>query len=126
MGASETCPSHRSPSPEVTALRVATEGVVRQLTVQVRERAQLIRSAAMSDLTEADVERAAADIAAAARARLDSAGPDWQSPSVDPGLQAARREAAQLMAAAAREVNAELCTAWRARHEKAAGRWWRR
>jgi hypothetical protein len=118
--------SHRSPSPEVAAIRVATEGVVMQLARQAREQARLIRSGAAGELTEADVERMAADIAAAAGARLDAAAPSWQSPSADPELQATRREVAQLMAAAARNVDAELREAWRTRQEKAVGRWWRR
>lgn len=119
-------PSRRSPSPDVAALRVATEGIVRQLAGQAREQARLIRSGAAGELTEADVERMAANIAAAARAPLEAAVPDWQSPSADPEMQAARREAAQLMAAATREVGADLHKAWRTRQEKAAGRWWRR
>lgn len=118
-------PSH-SPSPDVAALRVATEGVVRQLAGQARKQARLIRSGAAGELTEADVERMAADIAAAARARLEAAVPDWQGPSADPELQTTRREAAQLMAVAAREVDGELRKAWRTRQEKAGGRWWRR
>jgi hypothetical protein len=64
----------------------------------------------------------AADIAAAGRALLDAAVPDWQSPSAEPELEATRRQAAQLMAVTAREVNAVLRKAWRARQEKAAGR----
>jgi hypothetical protein len=65
-------------------------------------------------------------ITAAARARLDAAAPG-QGPPADPDLEATRREAAMLMAAMAREADAELRKAWRARHEKAAGRrWWRR
>ncbi len=97
-----------------------------QLAGQAREQARLIRSGAAGELTEADVERMAADIAAVARAQLEAAGPDRQSPSADPELQATRREVAQLMAAAAREVDAELRKAWRTRQEKAGGRWWRR
>jgi hypothetical protein len=118
--------SHRSSSPEVAALRAAAEGICRQLLGQVREQARLIRSGAAGELTEADVERMATDIAAAARAQLDAAAPHCQSPSADPELQATRREAAQLMAAAARQVDAELRKAWRARQEKVAGRRWRR
>jgi hypothetical protein len=68
----------------------------------------------------------AAAIAAAASARLDTAAPSWQSPPTDPELQATRREVAQLMAAAGRQVDADLREAWRTRQEKAAGRWWRR
>jgi hypothetical protein len=119
-------PSHCSPSPEVAAIRVATEGVVMQLAGQAREQARLIRSGAAGELTEADVERMAAGIAAAASARLDAAAPSWQSPSADPELQATRREVAQLMAAAGRQADAELREAWRTRQEKAASRWWRR
>jgi hypothetical protein len=119
-------PSHRSPSPDVAALRVATEGIVRQLGGQAREQARLIRSGAAGELTEADVERMAADIITAARARLEAAVPDWQSQWAEPELQATRREAAQLMAAAEREVDAELRKAWRTRQEKAGGRWRRR
>ena len=119
-------PSHRSPSPDVAALRVATEGIVRQLAGQARKQARLIRSGAAGEVTEADVERLAASIAAAARARLESSVPDWQSPSADPELHSTRREAAQMMASAAREVDAELRDAWRARQEKAGGRWRRR
>src|SRR5215472_8813029 len=87
-------PSHRSPSPDVAALRVATEGIVRQLGGQTREQARLIRSGAAGELTEADVERIAASIAAAARAQLEASVQDWHSPSDDPDLQATRREAA--------------------------------
>ena len=119
-------PSHRSPSPDVAALRVATEGVVTQLISQAREQARLIRSGAAGELTEADVERIAAGIAAAAHARLEASVPDWQSPSADPELHTTRREAAQMMASAAREVDAQLRNAWRTRQEKAGGRWWRR
>lgn len=119
-------PPSRSPSPDVAALRVATEGVVRQLGGQAREQARLVRSGAAGELTEADVERMAADIAAAARARPEAAVPDWQGPSADPELQTTRREAAQLMAVAAGEVDAELRKAWRTRQEKAGDRWWRR
>ena len=115
-------PSHRSPSPDVTALRVATEGTVRQLRGEARQQARLIRSGAAGELTEADVERVAATIAAAARAGLEAAVPDWQGLPADPELQATRREAAQLMAAAVREVDAELRTAWRDRQAKAGGR----
>ena len=119
-------PAHRSPSPEIAALRVATEGIVMQLRSQTRAQARRIRSGAAGELTEADVERMAADITSAARAQLEATVPDRQSPSADPELQATRREAAQLVAAAAREVDAELRKAWRAGQEKAAGRRWRR
>jgi hypothetical protein len=118
-------PSRRSPSPDVAALRAAAEGIVRELGGQAREQARVIRSGA-GELTEVDVERMAAGIAAAARARLEAAVPDWQSLSADPELQATRREAAQLMAAAAREVDVVLRKAWRSRQEKTDGRWWRR
>ena len=79
------------------------------------EQAQLIRSG-VSELTEADVERMADDITAAARARLDAAAPQDQSPSADPELQATRRQAAMLVAAAGREAGAVLLKAWRTRH----------
>jgi hypothetical protein len=118
--------SDRSPSPEVAALRVAAERVCVQLLGHTREQARLIRSGAAGELTEADVERMAADIAAAARAQLDAAAPDGQSPSANPEMEVTRREAAQLMAAAAREVDAELRKAWRARQEKVQRRRWRR
>ena len=107
--------SRRSPSPEVAALRAAAEGSCKQLRDQVREQARIIRSSAVGELTEADVERMAEDIVAAARARLDAA-PHYQSPSADPELQTTRREAAMLMAAAARQADAELRKAWRTRH----------
>jgi hypothetical protein len=96
-----------------------------QLRDQAREQARLIRSGAAGELTEADVERMAEDIAAAARARLDAAAPRCQSAPADPELEATRREAAMLMAATAREAHAVLRKAWRARPEKAAGRRWR-
>ena len=89
-----------------------------QLAGQARDQARLIRSGAAGELTEADVERMAAGIAAAASARLDAAAPSWQTPSADPELQATRREVAQLMAAAGRQVDAELREAWRTRQEK--------
>jgi hypothetical protein len=113
--------SRRSPSPEVDALRAAAEGSCKQLRDQVLEQARLIRSGAVGELTEADVERMAEDITAAARARLDAAAPPSQSPSADPELQATRREAVMLMAAMARQADAELRKAWRAWHEEAAG-----
>jgi hypothetical protein len=116
----------RSPSPEVAALRAAAEGSVKQLRDQTREQARLIRSGAAGELTEADVERMADDITAAARARLDAAAPDYQSPSADPELQATRRGAAMIVGAASRQAGAELRKAWRARSEEAAGRRWRR
>ena len=97
-----------------------------QLKGQTREQARLIRSSAAGELTEADVERMAADLAAAARAQLDAAAPQGESPPADPEMQATRREAAQLMAAVAREVDAELRKAWRARQGKVPARRWRR
>ena len=109
--------SRRSPSPEVAALRVAAEASCRQLRDQVRQQARLIRSGAAGELTQADVERMAEDITAAARARLDAAAPPGQGPSADPELQATHRQAAQLMAATAREAAAELHKAWRARQK---------
>lgn len=118
--------SHRSPSPEVAALRAAAEGSFKELRDQVREQARLIRSGAAGELTEADLERMAKEMAAAARARFDAAAPDRQSPSADPELQATRREAAMLMATAEREAEAVLRKAWRARPEKATDRRWRR
>ena len=110
--------SRRSPSPEVAALRAVAESSCMQLRDQVGEQARLIRSGAVGELTEADVDRMAEDVAAAARARLDAAAPPSQNPSADPELQATRREADMLMAAAARQAAAELRKAWRARHEK--------
>ena len=118
--------SHGSPSPQVAALRAAAERVCVQLKGQTREQARLIRSSAAGELTEADVERMAADLAAAARAQLDAAAPQGESPPADPEMQATRREAAQLMAAVAREVDAELRQAWRARQGKVPARRWRR
>ena len=118
--------SNRSPSPEVLALRVAAEGIFTQLRRQVREQARLIRSGSAGELTEADVERMARDIAAAARAQLDSAAQHSQGQSANPELQTTRREAAALMVAAARDVDTELRKAWQGRHEKIAGRRWRR
>jgi hypothetical protein len=118
--------SHRSSSPEAAALRVAAERISRQLLGQTREQARLIRSGTVGQLTEAEIERMASDIAASARAQLDAAAPNRRGPSADPELQTARREAAHLMAAAARQVDAELRKAWRARNEKAVGRRWRR
>ena len=119
-------PSRRSPSPEVAALRAAAEGICGQVSGQVREQARLIRSGAAGELTEADVARMAEDISAAARARLDATA-QCQSASADPELETTRREAAVLMAAVARQADAELRKAWRARQEKATGRrWWRR
>ena len=119
--------SRRSPSPEVAALRAAAESSCKELRDQVREQARLVRSGAVGDLTEADLERMAREMTAAARARLDAAAPPGQSPPADPELQAARREVTMLMAATEREAGAELRKAWRARPEKAAGRrWWPR
>jgi hypothetical protein len=107
--------SRRSPSPEVAAFRVAVEDSRRQLRDQTRQQARLIRSGAVGELTQADVERMAEDITAAARARLDAAAPPCQEPSADQELQATRRQAAQLMAVTAREAAAVLTKAWRAR-----------
>lgn len=109
--------SRRSPSPEVAALRAAVEDSCRQLRDQVHQQALLIRSGAAGELTQADVERMAEDIAAAARARLDAAAPPRQGPSADQELQATRREAAQIMALTAREAAAVLRKAWRARQK---------
>jgi hypothetical protein len=109
--------SRRSPSPEVAALRAAVEDSCRQLRDQVRQQARLIRSGAAGELTQADVERMAEDITAAARARLDAAAPPCQGPSADQELQATRREAAQIMAVTAREAAAVLHKAWRARQK---------
>src|ERR1700744_6518041 len=109
-------PSSRpSPSPEVAALRAAAEGSCMQLRDQARQQARLIRSGAVGELTQADVERMAEDITAAARARLDAAAPPSQGPSADQDLEATHREPAQLMAAMAREAAAVLHKAWRAR-----------
>jgi hypothetical protein len=119
-------PSRRSPSPEVAALRAAAEGSCMQLRDQVREQARLIRSGAVGELTEADVEGMAKDITAAARAKFDAAAAHCQSPSADQELQATRRDAGMLMAAAGREAEAELRKALRAGPEEAAGRKWRR
>jgi hypothetical protein len=124
--------SRRSPSPEVAALRAAAERTVMQLRDQVVEQGRLIRSGAADELTEADVERMAKDITAAARARLDAAAPPDQSPSADQSpptdleLQVTRREAARLMTTVEREADAELRRAWHARHKQASVRWWRR
>jgi hypothetical protein len=107
--------SRRSPSPEVAAYRGAVEDSVRQIRDQTRQQARLIRSGAAGELTQADVERMAEDITAAARARLDAAAPPCQEPSADQELQATRRQAAQLMAVTAREAAAVLTKAWRAR-----------
>jgi hypothetical protein len=114
--------SRRSPSPEVAALRAAVEGSCKQLRDQTRQQARLIRSGAVGELTEGDVERMAKDITAAARAWLDAAAPHYQSPSADPELQATRRQADRIMALTAREADALLRKAWRARDEEAAGR----
>ena len=109
--------SRRSPSPEVAALRGAVEDSCRQVRDQVRQQARLIRSGAAGELTQADVERMAEDITAAARARLDAAAPPGQEPSADQELQATRRDAARLMAATAREAAAVLTKAWRAQQK---------
>ena len=68
---------------------------------QARQQARLIRSGAVGELTQADVERMAEDITGAARARLDAAALPCQRPSADQERQATRREAAQIMAATA-------------------------
>jgi hypothetical protein len=109
--------SRRSPSPEVAALRLAVEDNVRRIRDQVRQQAQLIRSGAAGELTQADVERMAEDITAAARARLDAVAPPGQGPPADQELQATHGQAAQLMAATAREAAAVLDKAWRARQK---------
>ena len=109
--------SRRSPSPEVAALRVAVEDSCLQLRDQTRQQARLIRSGTVGELTQADVERMAEDITAAARARLDAAAPSYQGPSADPELQATHRQAAQIMATMAREAAAELQKAWRAQQK---------
>jgi hypothetical protein len=109
--------TRRSPSPEVAALRLAVEDSVRQIRDQVRQQARFIRSGAVGELTQADVERMAEDITAAARARLDAAAPPGQVPSADQELQATHREAAQIMAVTAREAAAVLLKAWRARQK---------
>jgi hypothetical protein len=120
-------PSSRPPlPPEVAALRAAVESSCKQLREQARQQARLIRSSAVGELTEADVERMAADIRATARALLDAAGPDDQSTSAVSELEATRREAAEIMAATARQADAELRKAWRARDKEATGRRWRR
>jgi vacuolar-type H+-ATPase subunit H len=110
-------PVRRSPSPEVAAFRVEAEDSRKQLLSQARERARLIRSGAADELTEADVEGMVRGFAAAARARLDAAVP--ADTAADQELQDVRREAAMLMAAAARDADAELRKAWRARQKTA-------
>jgi hypothetical protein len=109
--------SRRSPSPEVAAFRAAVEDSCRQLRDQVRQQARLIRSGAAGELTQADVERMAEDITAAARMRLDAAAPLGRGPSADQELQATHREAVQIMAATAREAASVLLKAWRARQK---------
>jgi hypothetical protein len=109
--------SRRSPSPEVAALRAAVEDSRQQLRDQTRQQARLIRSGTIGELTQADVERMAEDITAAARARLDAAAPSGQGPSADPELQATHRQATQILAATAREAAAELQKAWRAQQK---------
>jgi hypothetical protein len=118
--------SHRSPSPEVTALRAAALSSCKQLRDQARQQARLIRSGAAGELTGADVERMAQDIISAARAQLDATAPHYQNPTADPELLATRRETAQIMTAAAREVDATLRKAWQARQEKPGARRWLR
>ena len=112
----------RRSSPDITALRIAAQGICRQLQAQAREQARRIRSGVAGDLTEADVERMTGDMVAAARAQLDDAAPPIESLAADPELTATRKEAAQLMAATARQADAELRNAWRARQDKVAGR----
>ena len=116
--------SHRSPSPDIAALRAATEGICGEFLGHARKQAGLIRSGAAGELTEADVERMAEGMAAAARAQFEAAVKPYQC--ADPELQADCREAAQLMAATARQADAELRKAWQARRDKVAGRRWRR
>jgi hypothetical protein len=117
--------SHRSPSPGVAALRAAVEGSCKQLRDQARQQARLIRSGAVGELTEADVERMAADIIAAARARLDAAASPPQSTPAVPELQATHREGAEMIATVARQARAELHKAWQAQSKEATGRRWR-
>lgn len=93
---------------------------------QARQQARLIRSGAAGELTEADVERMAQDITAAARARLEAAAPHYPNQTADPEVQATHRETAEIMTAAAREAEATLRKAWQARQEKPAARRWRR
>jgi vacuolar-type H+-ATPase subunit H len=118
--------SRRSSSPEVAALRTTVEDSRKQLLDQARQQARLIRSGAVGELTEADVKRMAEDIIAVARARLDAAAPRSQSLSADPELQATRRGADEIMTTAARQADAVLVKAWRARHDEGAGRRWHR
>jgi hypothetical protein len=118
--------SRRSSSPEAAALRAAVVSSRKQLLDQARRQARLIRSGAVSELTEADVKRMAQDIIADARARLDAAAPPSQSTSADPELQAERRGADEIMTATARQADAVLLKAWQARHGAGAGRRWRR
>src|SRR5215469_2025326 len=118
--------SHHAQSPEIAAIQIATERIVTQLRRQTREQARLIRSGAAGELTEADVERMARDIAAAARAQLDAAVQHCQLPPTDPGLQNFRREADILLAAAARDAGAKLRETWQAPPEKATGPGWGR
>jgi hypothetical protein len=118
--------SHRSPSPEVAALRAAAVSSCMQLRDEARQQARLIRSGAVGELTEADVERMARDMTAAARVRLDAAAPHDRDQTADPELQAVHRDAAKLMTAAGREAEAMLREAWQAPPEKPAARWRRR
>ncbi len=111
-------PSFRSSSPEVSALRTAAMDIDAQLRDQAREQARLIRSGASGDLAEADIQRLAGEMAAAARARLDAAIEISQSTSADPELETTRRGAAQILAAAVREAEAEMLKAWKARYQK--------
>lgn len=118
--------SRHSPSPEVAALQTAVLRSRKQLLDQGRQQARLVRSGAVSDLTEADVERMAEGIIATARAPLDAVAPRSQSLSADPELQATRREADEIMTTAARQVRAELLKAWQARRDGSARRRWHR
>ena len=111
-------PSFRKSSPEVNALRTVAMDIDAQLRHQAREQARLIRSRASGDLAEADIQRLAREMAAAARARLDAAIEVSQSTSADPELEATRREATQILVAALREPEADLRKAWRARYQK--------
>lgn len=114
-------PPDPSPSPQVAALRAAAESICAQLHLEVRGQQRVIRGSAVGELTEADVERIARHIADDARARLDAAV-HGQLPE-SPEMLATRREAAYLVATAARLAGDDLRQAWRAR--QAPRRWWR-
>ncbi|MHB1430546.1 MAG: hypothetical protein ACYCVZ_00285 [Streptosporangiaceae bacterium] len=111
-------PSFRSSSPEVNTLRAAAMDIEAQLLDQAREQARRIHSGASGDLAEADIQRLAGEMAAAARARLDAAIEVSQSTSADPELETTRRGATQILAAAVRDAEAEMLKAWRARYQK--------